>query len=139
MFEQAVAYYLNEYLGAYVEGIDKEALSVSLVKGDVTLRNSRIKPDALAQHLDLPVSVRAGVLDTLTLKVPWNALGSTPVVVMVDGMYLLVRASASDDGVEKVKEGEAGDGAGLSLDDRVYFESGYQSAKMSRVQRRERA
>lgn len=130
MFEQAIAYYLNEYLGAYVEGIDKEALSVSVVKGDVTLRNSRIKPDALSRHLDLPVSVRAGVLDTLTLTVPWNALGSTPVVVAMDGLYLLVRA----------KEGEAQetrDGAGQSLVNRRYFEAGYQGAKMSRVQRKE--
>ena len=132
MFEQAIAYYLNEYLGAYVEGIDKEALSVSVVKGDVTLRNSRIKPDALSQHLDLPVSVRAGVLDTLTLKVPWNALGSTPVVVTMDGMYLLVRA----------KEGgapESSEGGGRSLDGREYFEAGYQHAKVSRVQRKEQA
>ena len=41
---------------------------MSIYKGDVVLNNLRLKPDALAA-LDLPVTVRAGLLGSLTLKV----------------------------------------------------------------------
>ena len=40
---------------------------ISIYKGDVVLRNLRLRPDALAS-LDLPVTVRAGLLGSLTLK-----------------------------------------------------------------------
>lgn len=36
------------------------------------LKNLRLRPDALAE-LDLPVTVRAGLLGSLTLKVCWLA------------------------------------------------------------------
>lgn len=38
-----------------------------MLQGDVVLRNLRLRPDALAL-LDLPVTVRAGLLGSLTLK-----------------------------------------------------------------------
>ena len=127
MFENAVAFYLNEYLGGFVEGIDRQALTVSLLNGDVTLRNSTLRTDALSERFDLPVSVQAGMLKTLTLKVPWNSLGSTPVVVTVDGLYLLVRAVAELHSSDVASAGDSTD----------YFDAGYQAAKMSRVHRRE--
>eukprot|EP00889_Picochlorum_renovo_P001728 jgi/Picre1/28758/NNA_004157.t1 len=74
MFEAQIVYYLNEYLGTYVQGIDRDSLKVSIYAGDVVLRNLRLKQDAL-EDLDLPVSVEAGMLGSLTLKVPWNNLG----------------------------------------------------------------
>lgn len=104
MFEGYVVYYLNQYLGKYVDGIDQKSLRcegcpprvalcrccrcrcrlsscacglplawpsicrISIYKGDVVLKNLRLRPDALAS-LDLPVTVRAGLLGSLTLKV----------------------------------------------------------------------
>jgi vacuolar protein sorting-associated protein 13A/C len=68
MFEGQVAYYLNKYLGSYVNGLDAESLKISVWKGDVELRNLSLKPEAL-QNLDLPVTVKAGLLGRLTLKV----------------------------------------------------------------------
>ena len=130
MFENAVAFYLNEYLGDYVEGIDRQALTVSLLNGDVVLRNSTLRQDAFEQT-DLPVSVRAGMLETLTLKVPWNALGSKPVVVAVDGLYLLVRASETSR--------EASGASTTSNRPTAFFDAGFQAAKMSRVKKRELA
>ncbi len=41
MFEAQVAYYLNLYLGKYVEGLDADSLKISVWKGDVELRNLR--------------------------------------------------------------------------------------------------
>lgn len=126
MFEAQVAYYLNEYLGKYVQDIDRESLKISIYAGDVVLRNLRLKPDAL-EDLDLPVSVHAGLLGMLRLKVPWNNLGGTPVVVEIDDLYLLVRPRAS-----AVKDD------GHAWDDWGVFDEGFQRSKMARVCRKEK-
>jgi hypothetical protein len=68
MFEAQVAWYLNAYLGKYLSGLDAESLKISVWKGDVQLRNLHLKPEAL-NGLDLPVTVKAGLLGKLTLKV----------------------------------------------------------------------
>ena len=57
---------------------------ISIYKGDVVLKNLRLRPDALAE-LDLPITVRAGLLGSLTLKVRQRQLSAA--------------ASAADDGV----------------------------------------
>lgn len=68
MFEGQLAYYLNRYLGTYVNGLDPQSLKVSVFSGDVVLNNLQLKPTALAE-LNLPVSVKSGLLGRLTLKV----------------------------------------------------------------------
>ena len=70
MFENEVAFYLNKYLGTYVAGIDKEKLKVSVWNGDVELRNLSLKPEAL-KAFKLPVTVKAGYLGKLTLRVQY--------------------------------------------------------------------
>jgi len=54
--------------GKYLNGLDAESLRISVWKGDVELRNLTLKPEAL-QDLDLPCTVKAGLLGRLTLKV----------------------------------------------------------------------
>ena len=68
MFEAQLAFYLNKYLGTYVQGLDTKSLKISVFKGDVTLRNLKLKPEALAD-LNLPITVKAGLIGSLTLKV----------------------------------------------------------------------
>lgn len=68
MFEGQVAYYLNKFLGRYLNGLDSQSLKISVWKGDVQLQNLSLKPEALAD-LELPVTVKAGLLGRLTLKV----------------------------------------------------------------------
>lgn len=63
-----MAYYLNNYLGKYVYGLDPQSLKISVFKGDVVLRNLKLKPEALAD-LDLPITVKSGLIGSLTLKV----------------------------------------------------------------------
>ena len=128
MFEAQVAYYLNEYLGKYVQGIDRESLKISIYAGDVVLRNLRLKPDAL-EDLDLPVSVHAGLLGMLRLKVPWKNLGGTPVVVEIDDLYLLIRPRSPD------RRDDAGE---CAYDDWDVFDEGFQKSKMNRVRRKEK-
>ncbi len=75
MFEAQLAYYLNRYLGTYVQGLDTKSLKISVFKGDVTLRNLKLKPEALAD-LNLPITVKAGLIGSLTLKVRQLSLSS---------------------------------------------------------------
>ncbi|KAK1307202.1 hypothetical protein QJS10_CPA10g01570 [Acorus calamus] len=88
MFEAHVLYLLRKYLGEYVEGLSAEALRISVWKGDVVLKDLKLKAEAL-NSLKLPVFVRAGFVGTITLKVPWNRLGKEPVVVLIDRVFVL--------------------------------------------------
>lgn len=115
MFEAQVTYYLNLYLGKYLHGLDAESLKISVWKGDVELRNLQLRTEALTE-LQLPITVKAGLLGRLTIKVscrdsssrppsfflilsdaqsppcmqvPWAKLGREPIVVEFDRLYLL--------------------------------------------------
>ncbi|KAL6842213.1 hypothetical protein ACP4OV_027976 [Aristida adscensionis] len=39
--------------------------------------------------LRLPVTVKAGFVGTITLKVPWRSLGKEPVIVLIDCLFVL--------------------------------------------------
>lgn len=73
MLEGQVAFYLNKYLGSYVYGLDTQSLKISVFKGDVQLNNLHLKPEAL-NALNLPITVKAGLLGSLTLKVNFDML-----------------------------------------------------------------
>lgn len=68
MFEAQVLGLLQRYLGKYVYGLDAESLRISVWRGDVELSNLRLKPEAL-DELNLPVTVKSGLLGQLRLKV----------------------------------------------------------------------
>jgi vacuolar protein sorting-associated protein 13A/C len=82
------------------------SLRISIYKGDVVLKNLQLKPEAL-DGLDLPVTVRAGLLGSLTLKVPWSSLGTVPVEVKIDRLYLLASPKSEEERGKGVK-GEVG-------------------------------
>lgn len=48
----------------------------------------QLRAEAL-NALDLPISVKAGFLGSITLKVPWNRLGQEPVIVLLDRIFLI--------------------------------------------------
>jgi hypothetical protein len=102
---------LRRYLGAYVEGLDREKLKISVWKGDVVLHNLKLKPEAL-DHLNLPVRVTAGMLGTLRLKVPWHNLGKEPVVAEVDNVFCLARRTRPDGDASNDGDGSGGGGGG---------------------------
>ncbi|KAK7363427.1 hypothetical protein VNO77_05570 [Canavalia gladiata] len=88
MFEAHVLHLLRRYLGEYVHGLSAEALRISVWKGDVVLKDLKLKAEAL-NALKLPVTVKAGFVGTITLKVPWKSLGKEPVIVLIDRVFLL--------------------------------------------------
>ncbi|XP_074383059.1 uncharacterized protein LOC141724723 isoform X2 [Apium graveolens] len=88
MFEAHVLHLLRRYLGEYVHGLSAEALRISVWKGDVVLKDLKLKAEAL-NSLQLPVTVKAGFIGTITLKVPWKSLGKEPVIVLIDRVFVL--------------------------------------------------
>ncbi|XP_042516642.1 uncharacterized protein LOC122090931 isoform X2 [Macadamia integrifolia] len=95
MFEAHVLHLLRKYLGEYVHGLSAEALKISVWKGDVVLKDLKLKADAL-NLLKLPVTVKAGFVGAITLKVPWKSLGKEPVIVLIDRVFIL--ANPAPDG-----------------------------------------
>ncbi|RLN19158.1 hypothetical protein C2845_PM02G19660 [Panicum miliaceum] len=107
MLEDQVAFLLQKYLGNYVRGLNKEALKISVWRGDVELTNMQLKPEAL-NSLKLPVRVKAGFLGSVKLKVPWSRLGQEPVLVYLDRIFILAEPATqvegcSEDAVQEAK------------------------------------
>ncbi|XP_047337153.1 uncharacterized protein LOC124940662 [Impatiens glandulifera] len=120
MFEAHVLHLLRRYLGEYVHGLSTEALRISVWKGDVVLKDLKLKAEAL-NSLKLPVTVKAGFVGTITLKVPWKSLGKEPVVVLIDRVFVLAHPAV--------------DGRSLKAEDREkLFE-----AKLQQIQEAESA
>ena len=78
---------LIEFLDDYVEGLSIENLKLGVLSGKIELYNLQLKQTGL-DKLNLPLSVTHGSLKQLKLKVPWTALESKPVRVILDGLYL---------------------------------------------------
>lgn len=93
MFEAHVLHLLRKYLGEYVHGLSAEALRISVWQGDVVLKDLKLKAEAL-NSLKLPVRVKAGFVETITLKVPWKSLGKEPVIVLIDRVFVLAHPVA---------------------------------------------
>ncbi|XP_024384462.1 uncharacterized protein [Physcomitrium patens] len=95
MFEAHVLNLLRLYLGEYVRGLSVEALKISVWQGDVVLKDLQLKAEAL-NALRLPITVKAGFLGSVTLKVPWNRLGKDPVIVLLDRIFILAEPLQDD-------------------------------------------
>lgn len=107
MLESIVADVLVRVLGSYVDGLNKESIRVGVWRGDLELKHLRLRPDALAVlfetlGLDLPVTVTAGYVGLLRLKVPWNSLRSAPVRIFMHDVTVI--ASPVSDGDQKALE-----------------------------------
>eukprot|EP01105_Mastigella_eilhardi_P019043 TRINITY_DN4462_c0_g1_i16.p1 TRINITY_DN4462_c0_g1~~TRINITY_DN4462_c0_g1_i16.p1 ORF type:complete len:3841 (+),score=673.31 TRINITY_DN4462_c0_g1_i16:59-11581(+) len=95
MLEGLVRDVLLRFFGNYVKQFDHDQLSVSLWGGDATLHNVELKEEALSSFTDFPFYVKKGCLCALRVVVPWKNLGTQPVVIHVDGLYVLAEATHS--------------------------------------------
>ena len=80
---------LQKALGAYLEGIDSASLRASVWDGDIVLRNLSLKTSAL-EALQLPVRVLGGSVGVVRVQVPWRKLRTDPIVVNIEGLWLLL-------------------------------------------------
>ncbi|KAJ7955294.1 calcium-dependent lipid-binding family protein [Quillaja saponaria] len=103
MFESHVLHLLRRYLGEYVHGLSAEALRISVWKGDVVLKDLKLKAEAL-NALKLPLTVKAGFVGTITLKVPWKSLGKEPVIVLIDRVFVLAHPAPDGRTIKEDRE-----------------------------------
>eukprot|EP00965_Chrysotila_dentata_P001297 42391-Pleurochrysis_carterae.AAC.4 len=73
MLESVVAAVLEKALGTFLDGLNSESLSLSIWRGDFTLRNIALRADAI-NALHLPVRVCGGVVHSIEVEVPWREL-----------------------------------------------------------------
>jgi vacuolar protein sorting-associated protein 13A/C len=95
MFESLLANLLDKYASQYLEGIDSKSANLSIWKGDVSLRNLKVKTSAF-DELKLPVTVLYGYLEELTLQIPWKDLKTKPVNVILKGLYVVLAPVPQD-------------------------------------------
>ncbi|CDW52391.1 Vacuolar protein sorting associated protein 13A [Trichuris trichiura] len=93
VFETVVATILNKALGSYVENLDASQMNLGIWGGNVVLNNLNLKDTAL-DDLDLPVKLKSGFLEKLSLKIPWKNLYTEAVVAEVQGLYVLAVPNA---------------------------------------------
>ncbi|KAL7754164.1 Vacuolar protein sorting-associated protein 13 [Sorochytrium milnesiophthora] len=101
MFEQVVTTLLNRVLGDYVDNLQTEQLNIGIWRGDVVLKNLRLRRDAL-DKFDLPVDVVeaddfAGYIGDLTLKIPWKNLKGQPFRIFIDNIFLVAAPKSSSE------------------------------------------
>ncbi|GIX62141.1 vacuolar protein sorting-associated protein domain containing protein, putative [Babesia caballi] len=93
MFEGLVKRLLDTYLAPYVDGITQN-LQLAVWSGNIVLENLTLKTD-ITEKLALPVDVQFGKIGRLKLTIPWASIGSTPVKVLVDSLYVRIGGVAS--------------------------------------------
>lgn len=87
--ESAALEVVKKALGTFVRGIDASSFELDLGKGDVRLQSLELRTEALAA-LDLPVRVLGAHLGDVRVVVPWRSLGSQPMTVHADRVFLLL-------------------------------------------------
>ena len=90
VFESIVVSVLNSTLGQWVEGLDADALKISVFKGEVVLRNLELKESAF-DGLGVPVSLVAGHVGLIKLDIPWRSLASKPIRIEIDSVFAAIK------------------------------------------------
>ncbi|ORX97315.1 hypothetical protein K493DRAFT_336590 [Basidiobolus meristosporus CBS 931.73] len=103
MFEGIFASVINKFLGDYVDNLETSQFNVGVWKGDVVLRNLKLKREAL-DKFNLPINVVEGYLGELTCKIPWHNLKNQPVRVYINNVYLLATPSGESEYNQKEEE-----------------------------------
>ena len=95
MFENIIAEILNRLLGSYVSPTSFQAdrVSTSVYKGYVLFSRLELRSDALDRLL-LPITLKKGLIVKTEISIPWTQLGSRPVEISLDGVYLLISSKA---------------------------------------------
>lgn len=94
---------LTRVLGEYVNGITEENLKLGVWAGKISLNNLELNRNML-DKLNLPVDILQGSLRNLEITIPWTALDSSPVTMVLDGIYLTMSPlDISSFSVEDVK------------------------------------
>jgi len=95
MFEKVLENILLNNVGQFIDGIDKNNLKIGIWSGDIIIQNIAVKPDVLAK-LDLPFRMKYSFVSKLSVSVPWKSLGSKPVEITLEDVYIILEPVAQE-------------------------------------------
>ncbi len=96
MLESLAAWFLNNYLGKYLENLNTDQLSIALLQGEVELENVPLRRDAL-RFLNASLDVRAGVVGRIKLRIPVSRLRSEPWHILMERVHIVTGPQRFDD------------------------------------------
>jgi vacuolar protein sorting-associated protein 13A/C len=95
VLEGLVASLLNQHLGGLVENLDVEQVRIGVLSGKAVLRGLRLRRDAVATLLGLPVDVIVGSIGSVSLNIPFTSLRSKPVEVLISDISAVIAPSTA--------------------------------------------
>ena len=92
MLEKYLSRILTSKFENLVENFDESALNFSAWKGEISLQNILLKPNALDSISDyaIPFDIVYGKIGRLELKIPWSALGTKSSSLILTDVTLLI-------------------------------------------------
>ena len=102
---------LDAVLGEYIEGLNQRQLELDVLNGHLLLQDLTVRRSAL-QRLQLPFSVKAGMIGRVELRIPWGSMGSgtrQPTKMCLDNVLLLIGPQSEvpwDAAAEEQRESE---------------------------------
>lgn len=82
VLETFVGPLLNRFLQKYIEGLSSKDVTTPILGGDIRLKNLKLKKEAL-DKFRLPVDVKDGYIGTLSLSIPWFAVGCSLALAVI--------------------------------------------------------
>ena len=94
VFEGWVANVFNSVLGSYVEDecFRPDKVSTSVYSGHVVLSELELRRDAF-DFIEAPVKLKRGFIGKVEFTIPWAKLGSKPVEISMDRVFLVFEPS----------------------------------------------
>ena len=101
MLEGYITPLLMSYIDKYVKNIKPSDLKLSFWGGDAVLTNLELRLDVLERELHIPLEFKSGFIRQLTLHLPWNAIASSSVEVIIKDLEFVIllkslRTAATD-------------------------------------------
>ena len=93
MLESYVTPLITSYLSKYIKNIRPSDLQLSFWGGDVVLRNLELRPDTIEESLKglVPFKLKSGCVKSLTIHIPWTAIGSEAITLSLDNVECSVK------------------------------------------------
>ena len=89
MLEGLATWFLNNYLGKYLENLDTDQLSISLLSGQVELENVPLRKDAL-RFVEPAIEVKSGIVGHIKLTIPVSRLRSEPWTLLLEKVAIVL-------------------------------------------------
>ena len=90
MISSIVAKILNRTLNSFIDDLTSDQLNISLFSGVVNLENVSVKKTVL-DNFPMLFRLEYGTIGRIYVDVPMTSIGSSPVVVEVSDVYVLLK------------------------------------------------